>query len=68
MKVASYHDKETPPGSTPAAEAMQSELDLRLFHLKTLYDVSRELLGIVDIKLILRQGVKSALDSYANLY
>ena len=64
MKVASYHDKETPPGSTPAAEAMQSELDLRLFHLKTLYDVSRELLGIVDIKLILKNFLLMTLGNF----
>ena len=52
--MATFPDKQTPTASTPDPESMQAELDLRLFHLKTLYDVSRELLGIVDIKLILK--------------
>ena len=37
-----------------AAEEVQSELDKQLFHLKTLYDVSHELLGLTDISMILR--------------
>jgi signal transduction histidine kinase len=52
--MESYTDKETAPGSASASQATQSELDRQLFHLKTLYDVSRELLGIVDIQLILK--------------
>jgi len=35
-------------------EKVQTELDRRLFHLKTLYDVSRELLGVAEIKKILK--------------
>ena len=62
--MASYHDKETPPRSTSVSEATQSELDLRLFHLKTLYDVSRELLGIIDIKLILKNFLLMVLGNF----
>jgi signal transduction histidine kinase len=35
-------------------EKVQAELDRRLFNLKSLYDVSRELLGVVEIKKILK--------------
>ena len=62
--MASYHDKERPPRSTSVSEATQSELDLRLFHLKTLYDVSRELLGIVDINLILKNFLLMTLGNF----
>jgi len=47
-----------------ASEATQSELDLRLFQLKTLYDVSRELLGIVDIQLILKNFLLMTLGNF----
>ena len=33
---------------------VQAELDKQLFHLKTLYDVSHELLGLTDVSMILR--------------
>jgi len=62
--MASYHDNEIPPRSMPASETAQSELDLRLFHLKTLYDVSRELLGIVDIQLILKNFLLMTLGNF----
>jgi signal transduction histidine kinase len=48
----------------PASETAQSELDLRLFHLKTLYDVSRELLGIVDIQVILKNFLLMTLGNF----
>ncbi len=35
-----------------------------MFHLKTLYDVSRELLGIVDIKLILKNFLLMTLGNF----
>ena len=62
--MASHNDNATPPGSTPASEATQSELDLRLFQLKTLYDVSRELLGIVDIQVILKNFLLMTLGNF----
>jgi len=62
--MASYYDKEIPPGSKSVSESTQSELDLRLFHLKTLYDVSRELLGTVDIKLILKNFLLMTLGNF----
>jgi signal transduction histidine kinase len=37
-----------------ASDHVQAELDRQLFHLKTLYDVSHELLGLTDFSLILR--------------
>ena len=36
------------------AERVQEELERQLFHLKTLYDVSRELLGSVEVEQILK--------------
>lgn len=62
--MGSYTDKETAPGSPSAPEATQSELDRQLFHLKTLYDVSRELLGIVDIRLILKNFLLMTLGNF----
>jgi signal transduction histidine kinase len=62
--MAPYQDSETPPRSMPASETAQSELDLRLFHLKTLYDVSRELLGIVDVQLILKNFLLMTLGNF----
>jgi signal transduction histidine kinase len=35
-------------------DPVQAELDKQLFHLKTLYDVSHELLGLTDVSMILR--------------
>jgi signal transduction histidine kinase len=37
-----------------STEEVQAELDRQLFHLKTLYDVSHELLGLTDVSLILK--------------
>jgi signal transduction histidine kinase len=37
-----------------SADRVQAELDKQLFHLKTLYDVSLELLGLTDVRMILR--------------
>ena len=37
-----------------AADQVQAELDRQVFHLKTLYDVSHELLGLTDVSMILR--------------
>ncbi|MEJ2286715.1 MAG: HAMP domain-containing sensor histidine kinase, partial [Desulfobacterales bacterium] len=62
--MASYNDNATPPDSMSASEATQSELDRQLFHLKTLYDVSRELLGIVDIQLILKNFLLMTLGNF----
>jgi len=44
----------TTENSSYAADQVQAELDKQLFHLKTLYDVSRELLGLTDVSTILR--------------
>ena len=35
-------------------EAVQAELDRRLFHLKTLYDVSQHLLGTLEVEQALK--------------
>ena len=35
-------------------EKIQDELDRRLFHLKTLYDVSHDLLGMVEVEAVLK--------------
>ena len=47
-------DATTNNHKSPSPEAAQAENERRLFHLKTLYDVSSELLGVVDIKTILK--------------
>ena len=62
--MATFPDKQMSTVSTPNSDPMQAELDLRLFHLKTLYDVSRELLGIVDIKLILKNFLLMVLGNF----
>jgi hypothetical protein len=36
------------------AEGVQAELDRRVFHLKTLYDVSKDIYGSVETETILR--------------
>ena len=40
--------------SLKQAENVQSELDLRVFNLKTLYDVSKDIFGSVEYKQILK--------------
>ena len=40
--------------SLKEAETVQSELDRRVFHLKTLYDVSKDIYGSVETETILR--------------
>jgi signal transduction histidine kinase len=47
-------NKQTDKNSTPLPESVQTELDRRLFHLQTLYDVSRELLGVVELEALLK--------------
>jgi signal transduction histidine kinase len=36
-------------------DIVQTELDRQIFHLQTLYDVSRELLGVVEIEAVLKR-------------
>ena len=40
--------------SLKKAEGVQAELDRRVFHLKTLYDVSKDIYGSVKTETILR--------------
>jgi signal transduction histidine kinase len=47
-----------------AAEEVQAELDKQLFHLKTLYDVSHELLGLTDVSMILRNFLLMAMGNF----
>jgi hypothetical protein len=49
---------------SPSPEAAQAENERRLFHLKTLYDVSRELLGIVEVKTILKNFLLMTLGNF----
>jgi len=44
----------TNESSSLVAQEVQAELDKQLFHLKTLYDVSHDLLGLTDVGRILR--------------
>ncbi len=48
-------DAKTSSKTSSLPEAAQAEIDRRLFHLKTLYDVIRELLGVVEIKRYLEE-------------
>jgi signal transduction histidine kinase len=45
-------------------ESLQTQLDRRLFHLQTLHDMSRELLGTVEIKPILKNFLMMTLGNF----
>ncbi len=47
-----------------SSQAAQDDNERRLFHLKTLYDVSRELLGVVDIQTILKNFLLMTLGNF----
>jgi class 3 adenylate cyclase len=49
------------------AERIQFELDLRIYHLKTLYDVSRDIFSSVDTATILRNFLLMTMGSYGVL-
>jgi signal transduction histidine kinase len=57
-------DASTASNTAALPEAVQSENERRLFHLKTLYDVSRELLGVVEIKVILKNFLLMTLGNF----
>jgi len=57
-------DAKTSSKTSSLPEAAQAEIDRRLFHLKTLYDVSRELLGLVEIKAILKSFLLMTLGNF----
>jgi signal transduction histidine kinase len=57
-------DPKISSASSPLPQDMQVEHDRRLFHLKTLYDVSRELLGVVEIKAILKSFLLMTLGNF----
>jgi len=50
--------------SSPFPEKMQTELDRQIFHLQTLYDVSRELLGVVEIEAVLKRFLLMTLGNF----
>ena len=50
--------------SSPLPEKMQTELDRQIFHLQTLYDVSRELLGVVEIEAVLKRFLLMTLGNF----
>ena len=45
-------------------EKIQTELDRQVFHLQTLYDVSRELLGVVEIEAVLKRFLLMTLGNF----
>jgi K+-sensing histidine kinase KdpD len=59
-----FEDAKTNRQISPSPEAAQAENERRLFHLKTLYDVSRELLGIVEVKTILKNFLLMTLGNF----
>lgn len=52
--MASLEEIEQLKASLKQAEHVQAELDRRVFHLKTLYDVSKDIYGSVETETILR--------------
>ena len=50
--------------SSPLPENVQTELDRQIFHLQTLYDVSRELLGVVEIETVLKRFLLMTLGNF----
>jgi signal transduction histidine kinase len=56
---------ETAPGKL--SDDVQAELDRRLFHIRTLYDVSRELLGLTDIQAILKNFLLMTMGNFGAL-
>ena len=50
--------------SSPLPENVQTELDRQIFHLQTLYDVSRELLGVVEIEAVLKRFLLMTLGNF----
>jgi K+-sensing histidine kinase KdpD len=59
-----FKDAKTDSQSPSSPEAAQAENERRLFHLKTLYDVSRELLGVVEIEIILKNFLLMTLGNF----
>jgi hypothetical protein len=49
------------------SDHVQAELDRRLFHIRTLYDVSRELLGLTDIQTILKNFLLMTMGNFGAL-
>lgn len=62
--MRTFKNSEHSSKSSPANEQMQAELDLRLFHLQTLYDVSRELLGEIEVESILKNFLLMTLGNF----
>ena len=52
--MASIEEIEQLKASLKEAEHVQADLDRRVFHLKTLYDVSKDIYGSVETETILR--------------
>jgi signal transduction histidine kinase len=59
-----FKDAKTNNQASLSPQAVQAENERRLFHLKTLYDVSRELLGVVEIKNILKNFLLMTLGNF----
>jgi signal transduction histidine kinase len=53
--------------SVQTEQTVQLELDRKLFHIRTLYDVSRELLGLTDIKVILKNFLLMTMGNFGSL-
>ena len=59
-----YKDAKTNSRISFSPDTTQDENERRLFHLKTLYDVSQELLGVVEIKTILKSFLLMTLGNF----
>ena len=59
-----FEDAKTDSQISISSEAAQADNERRLFHLKTLYDVSRELLGVVEIQTILKNFLLMTLGNF----
>ncbi len=50
--------------SLKQADEVRAELDRRIFHLKTLYDVSKDLYGSVEVDAILRSFLLMSMGNF----
>ena len=62
--MASIEEIEQLKASLKEAEHVQSELDRRVFHLKTLYDVSKDIYGSVETETILRNFLLMSMGNF----
>jgi class 3 adenylate cyclase len=66
--MASIEEIEKLRASLKEAEHVQAELDRRVFHLKTLYDVSKDIYGSVETETILRNFLLMTMGNFGVMH